>query len=329
MISVVLPFFNAARTLDAAINCIAEQSFSEWELILVDNNSSDQGRAIAQQWVARDSRIQLLSEPQQGVAFAMNRGIHAAQYELIARMDADDLTHPERLQLQFAFMQQHPAIDVLATQVQFTSDLEHHQGFLHYVEWQNALLTHDAISNKRFVDASLVQATTLIRRSAYERFGYYDTNDVPDDFELWLRWFHQGMRCGKLDTVLYTWQDSLSRLSRSHPHYSTEAFDAIKFKWLAAWLKREQPNRSVIILGTSKLCQARVAQLQGHGIAITAYSDVSGKPVPGFDFIEPDTLHAENGFLVSMISQRNAGDRIAAFLTGQGLVEGKDFLLCA
>ena len=199
------------------------------------------------------------------------------------------------------------------------------------MEWQNELLDHDDIYNKRFVDASLVQATTLIRRSAFDRFGLYDTSKVPDDFELWLRWFHSGMRCAKLPDVLYTWQDGLHRLSRSHPDYSPTAFDAVRFKWLSAYLKDEHGNEPVIILGTSKLCRDRANQLEALGIRVEAFSDVSGKSVEGYDFIRPDDLGDYRGeaFIVSMISQRGAGDRISAFLKDCGLVEGTDFLLCA
>jgi glycosyltransferase involved in cell wall biosynthesis len=331
MISVIIPFFNAAETLDQAVQSIVEQSFTDWELILVDNNSTDQGRRVAEGWVQKDDRIRLLTEVKQGVAYAMNTGLQAAHYDMIARMDADDLTHSTRLEKQFSFMQLHPEVDVLATQVQFTSTLEHHKGFLNYVEWQNGLLSHEDIYNKRFVDASLVQATTLIRRATFERFGYYNTGDVPDDFELWLRWFHLGMRCAKLPEVLYTWRDGLTRLSRSHPDYSTDSFDAMRFKWLSAFLKEERPSRPVIILGTSKLCRERARQLEEHGIKVKAFSDVSGKPAMGYEFIAPDQLGpmASNAFLISMISQRGTGSRISSFLQEQGLAEGKDFLLSA
>ncbi|WP_321290726.1 glycosyltransferase family 2 protein [uncultured Sunxiuqinia sp.] len=96
-ISVVLPFCQAEQTLARAIQSILDQSFKEFELLLVDNNSTYNSVEIARQFAHADSRIKLFSEPQQGVIFTMNRVMHEAKGKYIARMDADDISLPERL----------------------------------------------------------------------------------------------------------------------------------------------------------------------------------------------------------------------------------------
>ena len=110
MISVIIPYFNAEATLDKAIRCIVEQTYTDWELVLVDNNSTDRGPGIALEWANRDERVRVIQEERQGVAFAMNTGLKATRYDLVARMDADDLTHPERLEKQHAFMSKNPDV---------------------------------------------------------------------------------------------------------------------------------------------------------------------------------------------------------------------------
>jgi hypothetical protein len=109
-----------------------------------------------------------------------------------------------------------------------------------------------------------------------------------------------------------------------------DAFFTTKVKWLAKWLKRSLNGRPVIVAGSSRMCQERAALLEAEGITVHAFTDVSGREVPERSFIPHDRLPpAGEAFIVSFISQRGTGERIAAFLAGRGLVEGSDFILAA
>ncbi|MCB9182641.1 MAG: glycosyltransferase family 2 protein [Flavobacteriales bacterium] len=330
MVAVLLPFRDAANTLDAAIASIVEQSFREWRLLLIDNASSAASRAIADQWALRESRITVMGEPLVGIAHALNTGLQHADASLIARMDADDIAHPDRLAMQVAFLDAHPEIGVLGTRTRFETTVVRSSGMRWFVEWQNALLTPHEHYVKRFVDAPLAHPTAMFRRELFEQHGGYSTDPLPEDHELWLRWMHAGVRFAKLPDELLTWNDHADRLSRTHPNYSTEAFFRTKARWMARWLARTLNGRPVIIAGTSALCQSRVRMLEEQGIRVAAFTDVRRREVPGFAFIPHDRLPpAGEAFIVSFISQRGTGDRIAAFLASRGLVEGVDFILAA
>lgn len=329
-VSVLLPFRNSAETLDAAIASIAAQTFSYWELLLIDNASKDESTIVAQRWADRDPRIILVKEPNLGIAHALNTGLAHAQGQYIARMDADDVSHPERLAQQVAYLEAHPEIGVLGTRTAFVSTMQESRGMQAFVDWQNAILSPHEHYVKRFVDAPLAHPTVMFRRELLDLHGSYDTGPLPEDHELWLRWMDAGVRFAKLPVALLTWNDHAQRLSRTHPNYSVDAFFSIKVKWLARWLKRKLNGRTVIVAGTSALCQQRAALLEQVGIAVEAYTDVKGHGVPGRTFIPHDQLPpAGAAFIVSFISQRGTGDRIAAFLRGRGLVEGEDFILAA
>ncbi|MCB0817789.1 MAG: glycosyltransferase family 2 protein, partial [Flavobacteriales bacterium] len=114
-VSVLLPYREAGPWLDRAIASIQTQTFKDWELLLIDNASTDGGPAIAREWSVRDPRIRLLHEPGPGIAHALNTGLLNAGGDLIGRMDADDECRPERLQRQVAFMNAHPEVGVLGT----------------------------------------------------------------------------------------------------------------------------------------------------------------------------------------------------------------------
>ncbi len=329
-VTVLLPFRNAAHTLDAAIASIAQQTFREWQLLLINNASDDDGPVTAEGWCEHDPRIRLLAEEQVGIAHALNTGLLHASTPFIARMDADDISHPERLARQLEFLQAHPEIGVVGTRTTFATTVEKSSGMAWYVDWQNTLLTPHDHYVKRFVDAPLAHPTVMFRRELVDRHGGYSTEPLPEDHELWLRWMDAGVRFAKLPEALLTWNDHAERLSRTHPNYSIDAFFRTKAKWLARWIRRKAPDKPVIIAGTSGLCQARAALLEAEGIVVAAYTDVKPRAVPGYAFIPHDALPPRGeALVVSFISQRGTGDRIAAYFTGLGLMEGEDFILAA
>lgn len=329
-VSVLLPYHSAAATIDGAVASIVAQTFSEWELLLIDNACTDESTSIALRWADRDPRIQLLREPRIGIAHALNNGLAQAKSHYIARMDADDVSHPERLAKQLAYLEAHPDIGVLGTRTSFTSTVGESRGMQAFVEWQNAILTPHEHFVKRFVDAPLAHPTVMFRRELVEQHGGYDTGQLPEDHELWLRWMDAGVRFAKLPEALLTWNDHARRLSRTHPNYSMDAFFSTKVKWLARWMQRKLNGRPVIVAGSSVLCQHRAALLEAAGVPVHAYTDVKRRGVPGSTFIPHDQLPAVGeAFIVSFISQRGTGDRIAEYLAGRGLTEGGDFLLAA
>lgn len=330
-ISVLLPYRNAATTLSEAIASVLHGSCHGIELLLVDNASEDEGPAIAAQWAAHDGRIRLLQEPRIGIAHALNTGLEQARGEYIARMDADDVSHPERFAKQLAHMDAHSEVGVLGTATRFESRVAQSTGMAYFVEWQNAITTPQEHYLKRFVDAPLAHPTVLFRRELVERYGGYNTGPLPEDHELWLRWMHHGVRFAKLPEELLTWHDHAQRLSRTHSNYSVEAFFATKAEWIAQWVTRKYgQERPVIIAGTSKLCRDRAAQLEAQGMRIDAFTDVRRREVRGYRFVQHDELPAAGeALIISFISQRGTGDRIAGFLRSRGLVEGEDFILAA
>ena len=330
LVSVLLPYRNAATTLEAAIASIATQTFSQWELLLIDNASTDESTIIAQRWAGRDPRIKYLQEQRIGIAQALNTGLAQASGKYIARMDADDVSHPTRLENQVAYLDAHPEVGVLGTRTAFASTMHESRGMQAFVDWQHKILSPHEHYVKRFVDAPLAHPSVMFRRELVRAHGGYDTSPLPEDHEMWLRWLAAGVRFSKLPEELLTWNDHARRLSRTHPNYSLDAFFATKAKWLARWMKRTLNGRSVIIAGTSALCRDRAAKLEAEGIVVNAFTDVKRREMPGYKFIPHDQLPpAGEAFIVSFISQRGTGDRIAEFLSSRGLVEGDDFILAA
>lgn len=115
-ISVGIPFFNAEKFLPKAIESVINQSHQNWELLLVDDGSTDGSLEIAKKFQQQDNRIKVFHDGKnKGLAVRLNELVNLSQGVYIARMDADDIMHPKRLEKQIQVLQQHPNIDVLGT----------------------------------------------------------------------------------------------------------------------------------------------------------------------------------------------------------------------
>src|SRR5690606_10265590 len=115
LISIGIPFYNAEKYLAFAIQSIIVQSYANWELILVDDGSSDNSLKIAQEFARKDIRIRVICDGEnKKLPCRLNQIIQQSKGEFIARMDADDIMHPNRLEKQIKFLNENPNIDLVS-----------------------------------------------------------------------------------------------------------------------------------------------------------------------------------------------------------------------
>lgn len=328
IVSVILPFYNVKTTLERAVQSIIRQTFKDFELILVNNNSDDGSLKIIEKLVQTDSRIRLFNESRQGVVFAANTGMRAAKGKYIARMDADDIAHPERLALQLKHLEDTPHISISATQVNYKSEQTDLKDFNHFVNWSNSLKTWEEIYNNRFVEFPVVNPTLMFRKSTLEHIGYLEEGDFPEDYEWFLRAMAKGHQIEKLTTPLLDWSDSDLRLTRIDRRYRTEAFFQIKTKYLAEYLKAIDRTR-VWIWGAGKLGYKRSQWLQEHAIEIEGYIDIKkNKRLKNYPCIHFEDIHlTEQSFVLSYITNRNRRNEVRDFLCQKNYQEGKSYII--
>jgi glycosyltransferase involved in cell wall biosynthesis len=183
-ITVGLPFYNNEKTLEIAIKSIIQQTFKNWELILIDDGSVDDSLAIAEKMASIDERISLISDGKnKGLVRRLNQIIDVAQGDYIARMDADDIMLPERLEKQFAVFISNSKIDIVATAA-FTID-----------ENDNPIGirdTEDIIFKSKkdiFKKSLLIHPSILVKKEWYKSNRYDKEYIRAEDFELWCRTF--------------------------------------------------------------------------------------------------------------------------------------------
>ena len=336
-VSVILPVRNAAATVARAIASVRAQTFTDWELIAVDDGSTDGTREILRERAEMEPRLRVIEQAHAGVAVAANVAIAAARGELIARMDADDEAWPVRLEAQVGFLHapENCAIGVVGSLVEFGGDRVARQGYALHVDWLNTLLTPEAIAMNRFVESPLANPSVMFRRELVPQHGGYRDGDFPEDYELWLRWLDAGVRMAKVPRVLLRWNDPPTRLTRTDARYSPEAFFRVKAEWIARELARVAGGRSIFIWGAGRHTRKRAAHLVAHGVRIAGYIDVdvkkTGRGLGGTGVLvisegalpEPGEI-----FVLSYVTTRGARDYNRAKLIARGYGEGRDFLLC-
>jgi Glycosyl transferase family 2 len=196
-LSVVLPVFNGEASLREAIASICGQTFTDFELLVVDDGSTDASAAIARNCAEGDSRVKLLSNPGKGLVAALNHGIEKANAELIARMDADDVALRTRFERQMARMAEQPNLLVLGT-----ATVRVDEGGK---ELEIATPPTDPAEVSRVLDKvnPIAHPTVVMRRAAVEAVGGYRRAYVrAEDYDLWLRLAERGRLANLAEPLL-------------------------------------------------------------------------------------------------------------------------------
>ena len=335
-VSVLLPAAGPAPWLNQSIESMLGQTEPGFELLLIDDGLIPP--IHARDIVGRDDpRVRWLATeaPHRGLVAALSLGLAAARGRFIARMDADDVSHPERLAHQAHRLRECPELGLVSCRVRYDCAGGEGLGYARHVDWCNRLLTREQIDLYRFVDSPCPHPTVMFRAELPGSLGGYRAGPFPEDYELWLRWLDAGVAMEKMDEELLVWRDSPGRLSRTDPRYATDAFYEIKAQYLARWSQARNPfHPHVTVWGAGRITRRRMRPLEAHGLRIDAFVDIDpnkvGRLVEGRPVIAPDEL-PEPGrcFVLSYVGARGAGARIEAYLNGRGYQVGRDYLLAA
>ncbi|NNF21243.1 MAG: glycosyltransferase family 2 protein [Saprospiraceae bacterium] len=327
LVSVLLPVFNGSHTLGSAIQSILNQSFQDFELVIIDDGSTDNCAQIVNGY--SDKRIRYFQREHEGLAASLNFGISKCRGKYIARMDADDISHIDRLTRQVQFLETKSTVDLVATRVSCQSSNDN-RGLDIYIEWQNNFVSHEEIYLNRFVDSPIIHPSIMARKSAFEKYGYYSTDELPEDFELWLRWLQGGARFEKIKKELLVWNDNPLRLTRSHPYYSKDKFCQTKANYLAKWFQKQfsDSKPDIWILGSGRHVFQRSNWLTHYGLEIKGFVDLESKPSSKRRIIGYNQISSlENSFFLSYVSDRAGRKNIKNFMKESGYSIGQQFYM--
>jgi len=331
-ISVLMPCYNAASTIEEALHSLAGQTLTDYELIAVEDGSSDQTLDILQNWASRDARIQILTQPHSGIIRGLNHGLSVCRAPYIARMDTDDHSLPERLAAQVEYLDSNPQVAVVGSLVTGFPAQQVRRGFQIYIEWLNALVSDEAIRREIFIESPFPHPSVAFRRAWVTKVGGYQEHGWPEDYDLWLRLYLAGAQFAKIPQVLLEWREHPQRLTRTDNRYSLENFIRAKAHYLVRGpiIGRD----AVVIWGAGMLGRRLSKHLLRQGCSLVAFIDIDPRKIGhtrrGRPIVAPQDLpaiwdHYTNPVLLSAVGARGARALIRARLGDMGLIEGQDW----
>jgi glycosyltransferase involved in cell wall biosynthesis len=186
-VTVLMAVYNGAAGVHAAVASILAQTYQDWDLIVVDDGSTDGTLAILEALASGDPRIRVLRNTvNRGLAASLNLAWSHASGAVLARMDADDLSHPDRLRRQVEFMATHPEVAVLGTGIELMDSEGRLLGYARRPE------RHEELEKRMYKENPFAHPSVIMRRSFLEAQGGYDGRlRWAEDSDLWLRGYRR------------------------------------------------------------------------------------------------------------------------------------------
>ncbi len=329
-VSILLPAFNAGNTLPACLRSIQRQAETEWECIVVEDGSTDDTAVVARSFARDDSRFLVVQTPHAGIVAALNTGIERCRGTYVARMDADDVMHRDRLHTQAAALERSDWAAVGCHVRLFPRD-GMTLGRREYESWLNSIDSPQRIREDAFVECPVAHPALMIRTDVLVVFGYRDQG-WAEDYDLVLRLLAAGYDIGVVPRRLMCWRDHPGRSSRVSGTYALDRFIACKAAFLAAGFLAG--HAGYVLCGYGETGRALYRALRAHGKRPSHIVDVHprriGNMINGVPVIAPEGLERLRGTrIIAAVAGSEQRQRIRAALRDLGFEERRDFICAA
>lgn len=331
-VAVLLPVRNAADTLPRTLAGLLRQTHRDLEILTVDDGSSDGTPELVRRLARGDGRIRPLRNPGRGIVDALEHARARTDAPFLARMDADDLVHRERVALQLEHLVAHPGVAAVGCRVRSFPIGATGPGWRRYERWLNGLLTPADHAREIFIESPLAHPSVLLRAEAVAAVGGYRHTDWAEDYDLWLRLHAAGRGLAKVPRVLLGWRHHPGRLSRRDPRYDQARFMDARAHYLARF--PAVTARPVTLWGAGRTGRRLTRRLLAAGVRVRRIYDVSparigstchGVPVESWRALPP----AGDAVLLGAVGAPGARAIIRPEAERRGYREGVDLFFAA
>ncbi|HSW30549.1 MAG TPA: glycosyltransferase [Longimicrobiales bacterium] len=331
-VSVLLPVRDGAAHLDEAAASLEAQTDGDFEVLAVDDGSTDATPELLRAWAERDRRVRVLRQEASGIVAALERARREARGRYLARMDADDVSEPERFALQRALLEETPALAGCGARVRYFPRHGLRDGARRYEAWLNGAATPAEVARELFVECPLAHPSFFLRADCVEAVGGYVDPGWPEDYDLLLRLWGAGWGLANVPRVLLHWREGERRLSRTHGAYAPEAFVACKVHHLRATLLRDR--RPAAVWGAGPVGKAFARALLAAGTPVAAFVEVDprkiGQAIHGAPVLDTPAGLALQGVLhLAAVGQPGGRATLREVLHRGGLEELRDYVAVA
>ncbi|WP_250435825.1 glycosyltransferase family 2 protein [Hanstruepera flava] len=231
LITILTPFKNTADFLPACIESIQNQSYKNWELLIIDDGSTDNSFDIVNTYSKLDNRIKLYRNSGHGIIDALQFAFSKSNGNYITRMDSDDIMTPNKLETLINSLVSHGKKHVAVGLVKYFSEQGISNGYFKYEKWLNTLTSQGKNYSEIYKECVIPSPCWMVHRTDLIACDAFNPNRYPEDYDLTFRFYQHNLKCIPCDAVLHHWRDYSSRTSRTHEHYAQNYFLDIKLHY--------------------------------------------------------------------------------------------------
>ncbi len=250
LVSILIPFKNTERFLYDCLDSVRSQTYQNWEVLAVDDYSSDTSRALVESLSKKETRIKVLNNKGTGIIQALRTAYDQSKGQLITRMDSDDIMTADKLRVMVDSLLGHGKGHLAVGQVNYFSDQGIGDGYARYEKWLNALTETGSNYSEIYKECVIPSPCWMAFREDLDSCGAFIPDRYPEDYDLAFRFYEKGLQCIPCNQVLHHWRDYDSRTSRTSERYAQNYFLDIKMHY---FLKLDyNPDRPLTVWGAGK-----------------------------------------------------------------------------
>ena len=230
-VSIITPVKNGAQFLVECLDSIVNQTHQNWELLIVNDSSTDETQSILEEYAQQDNRIVVSQNKGKGIIDALITGYEKSAGEFITRMDADDIMTPNKLELLTKKLIEKGKGYLATGFVNYFSETELGQGYFNYQEWLNGLSQTESNFDDIYKECVIPSPCWMVFREDFEASGGFNSNLYPEDYELTFRFYKQELKVVAVKEVIHHWRDYATRTSRTDSNYADNYFIQLKLNY--------------------------------------------------------------------------------------------------
>ncbi|MEO9892859.1 glycosyltransferase family 2 protein [Aurantibacter sp.] len=271
LVSILMPVKNTEEFLEECLFSIVNQTYNNWQLLAVNDHSTDSSKIILQKFAAKDSRIQVFENDKNGIIAALRKAYSKSNGELITRMDSDDLMTTDKLRVMVNSLLINGKGHVALGQVKYFSASGINDGYARYEKWLNSLTAIGKNYTEIYKECVIPSPCWMVYKEDFDLCEAFRPYVYPEDYDLAFRFYKNNIKCIPSQEILHHWRDHDYRTSRTSEHYAQNYFLDIKLNY---FLKLEYDrNRPLTIWGAGNKGKSIAKKLIELNISFKWYCD--------------------------------------------------------
>ena len=247
LISILIPYKNTSVFLPQCLDSILTQSYGQWEVLAVNDHSTDQSEEIVTAYTKADPRIRSLQNEGIGIIAALRTAYGNSKGNLITRMDSDDIMSARKLEVLANNLLTKGPGHVAIGKVKYFSELGISEGYAKYEAWLNRLTEAGTNYSEIYKECVIPSPCWMTFRADLDNCQAFKPDSYPEDYDLTFRFYENGLKCIPCSEVLHHWRDYPKRTSRTSEHYAQNYFLDIKLFYFLRL--HHNPARPLVIWG--------------------------------------------------------------------------------